>query len=470
MAGYEHLLGGIDDLITTARSLTVRAVNVFMTATYWDAGRQIVEFEQGGKARAAYGTALLERLSTDLAARHGRGFSVDNLERFRLLYLRFPMPEISATALRKSASPIRISDGRRGIVTNSATSLRNSGPAIMAWIETLAARLPLSWSHYTRLLRVKSNDAFAFYHAEALRGGWNIKQLERQLSTLFYERALLSKNKAAMLSKGAVARPEDAVSPDEEVRDPLVLEFLNLRDEYSESDLQDGLIRHLEGFLMELGGDFAFIGRQRRLRIGGEWYRVDLLFFHRRLRCLVVIDLKLGKFTHADVGQIYPMRYEQILLRLCAEKPFRRKPLCRLHKRSSQTNGTTRRRLCSIHQEPSSARTHLLRGVSRARGCDQAREIPQDRVGQTIPQKPSRWLSHGVNLYLNYAREHWMHEGENPPVGLILCAEKDEAVAKYALDNLPNKVLAREYQLLLPKERTLIAELEKTRKQLESRK
>lgn len=155
------------------------------------------------------------------------------------------------------------------------------------------------------------------------------------------------------------------------------MEFLNLRDEYSETDLEDALIRHLEAFLMELGGDFAFIGRQRRLRIGSEWYRVDLLFFHRRLRCLVVIDLKLGRFTHADAGQMH--------------------------------------------------------------------------------------------LYLNYAREHWTHEGENPPVGLILCAEKDESVAKYALENLGSKVLAREYQMVLPDEKLLADELEKTRLLLASR-
>lgn len=378
MAGYTRLLGDIDHLIATARSLSARAVNAVMTATYWDAGRQIVEFEQGGKSRAAYGAALLERLSSDLTAKHGRGFSVDNLERFRLLYLRFPVAGKSATPLRISESPIRISGPSASDPKISATPLRKSEPVVLAWIETLAARLPLSWSHYTRLLRVKSDEAFAFYHAEALRGGWNIKQLERQISSLFYERAMLSKNKAAILTKGAMALPRDAATPDEEVRDPLILEFLNLRDEYSESDLEDALIRHLETFLMELGSDFAFIGRQRRLRIGSEWYRVDLLFFHRRLRCLVVIDLKLGKFTHADAGQMH--------------------------------------------------------------------------------------------LYLNYAREHWTHKGENPPVGLILCAEKDEAVAKYALENLGSKVLAREYQMLLPNEKLLAAELEKTRHQLEARR
>ena len=254
--------------------------------------------------------------------------------------------------------------------------LRKSDPAVLAWIETLASRLPLSWSHYTRLIRLKSNDAFTFYHGEALRGGWTIKQLDRQITSKFYERALLSKNKAAMLTTGGKETPADTLTPDEEIRDPLVLEFLNLRDEYSETDLEDALIRHLETFLMELGSDFAFIGRQRRLRIGSEWYRVDLLFFHRRLRCLVVIDLKLGKFTHADAGQMH--------------------------------------------------------------------------------------------LYLNYAREHWTHEAENPPVGLILCAEKDESVARYALENLGSKVLAREYQMLLPNEKLLAAELEKTRHQLAS--
>ncbi len=286
VADYGHLLGGIDILITTARSFAVRATNAVMTATYWDAGRQIVEFEQGGKARAASGAALLERLSADLTAKHGRGFSVDNLERFRLFYLRFPLPGISATLLRISESPIRKSEVPVLAGKISAMPLRKSEPAVLARIETLAARLPLSWSHYTRLIRLKSNEAFTFYHAEALHGGWTIKQLDRQISSKFYERALLSKNKAAMLIKGGKAQPENAITAEEEIRAPLVLEFLNLRDEYSESDLEDALIRHLEIFLMELGSDFAFIGRQRRLR------------------CLVVIGLFCGGFHYVVSVQI----------------------------------------------------------------------------------------------------------------------------------------------------------------------
>jgi predicted nuclease of restriction endonuclease-like (RecB) superfamily len=241
----------------------------------------------------------------------------------------------------------------------------------------IRARFPLAWSHYARLLAVRNSRARTFYEAEALRSGWTKRQLDRQIASQFYERTALSRDKAAMLRKGSAATADDAVSVEEQIKDPYILEFLALKDEYSESDLEGALIAKLEAFLLELGGDFTFVGRQRRLRVGDEWYRIDLLFFHRRLRCLVVIDLKLGRFTHADAGQML--------------------------------------------------------------------------------------------MYLTYAREHWMLSGENPPVGLILCAEKDHAVAKYSLEGLPNKVLATEYRTTLPQERLLIEEIEKSRSQLEKR-
>lgn len=227
------------------------------------------------------------------------------------------------------------------------------------------------------MLAVKNSYARAFYETEALRGGWTSCQLDRQIQSQFYERTALSRNKAAMLRKGARANAEDAVTPEEEIKDPYVLEFLDLKDEYSESDLEAALIARLEAFLLELGDDFAFVGRQRRLRLDDEWYRVDLVFFHRGLRCLVVVDLKLDKFTHADAGQMH--------------------------------------------------------------------------------------------LYLNYAREHWTRPGENPPVGLILCTKKGEAVAHYALEGLPNKILAAEYRTTLPDAETIVAELERTRGLLEKR-
>ncbi len=156
-----------------------------------------------------------------------------------------------------------------------------------------------------RLLAVRSAEARRFYEAEALRGGWTMRQLDRQIDTQFYERTALSRNTAAMLRHGQVRKPSDVVTPEEEIKDPYVLEFLGLKDEYSETDLEAALIAKLESFLLELGGDFTLVGRQRRLRVGDTWYRIDLLFFHRRLRCLVVIDLKLDRFTHADAGQMH---------------------------------------------------------------------------------------------------------------------------------------------------------------------
>jgi predicted nuclease of restriction endonuclease-like (RecB) superfamily len=342
--GYDTVLSDVIDLLESARRASARTINTIITATYWEIGRRIVEFEQGGSKKAEYGEQLIDKLSNDLTKRFGRGFMRRNLYQMRAFYIAYP--EIVQTASAKS-------------------------------IRTAAQRFPLSWSHYVRLLTVKKSEARIFYEAEALRGGWSVRQLDRQISTLFYERTLLSENKAAMLKKGTEAIPEDAVTPEEEIKDPFVLEFLNLKDEYSENDLEEALIQHLEKFLLELGEDFAFIGRQRRLRIGDQWFRVDLVFFHRILRCLVIIDLKVGKFTHADAGQMH--------------------------------------------------------------------------------------------LYLNYARENWTHKDENPPVGLILCAEKDAAVARYALEGLPNKVLAAEYRMALPDEKVLAAELEHTRRLLEGR-
>jgi predicted nuclease of restriction endonuclease-like (RecB) superfamily len=166
------------------------------------------------------------------------------------------------------------------------------------------AAFPLSWSQYVQLLSVDKPHARAFYETEAIRGGWSVRQLQRQISTQFFERTARSKQQAAMLTRGQKSRPEDAVSAEDEVRDPYLLEFLNLKDEYSESELEDALIRHLEWFLLELGAGFTFVARQKRIRIGQVWYRIDLLLFHRGLSSLVLIDLKNGHFTHADAGQM----------------------------------------------------------------------------------------------------------------------------------------------------------------------
>jgi predicted nuclease of restriction endonuclease-like (RecB) superfamily len=371
LAGYGEVLATVVDLLEAARRRSARAVNGVMTATYWEIGRRIVEYEQRGMERAGYGARLVKRLSSDLTERYGRGFGVVNLAQMRRFFLLWPQPQMLPAP---SAQPPRAADC--GIIQTLSEKLQTvsaESPAMEA-----AAVFPLPWSHYVKLLSVQDPTARAFYEAEALRGGWSVRQLDRQICSKFYERTLLSRNKAAMLRKAARPRPEDEVTPEEEIKCPFVLEFLGLKDEYSEAALEDALIRHLETFLLELGSDFAFVARQRRLRIGDEWYRIDLLFFHRRLRCLIVIDLKVGRLTSADAGQMH--------------------------------------------------------------------------------------------LYLNYAREHWTRPEENGPVGLILCAHKDDAVAHYALDGLPNKVVAAEYRMALPDEKTLVAEMKRTQRLLNTRK
>ena len=154
------------------------------------------------------------------------------------------------------------------------------------------------------MLSVEDKNARKFYEEEALRGGWSVRQLDRQIRSQFYTRTMLSKNKMAMLTKGVKTKLEDKVTPEEAVKDPYVLEFLNLKDEYSESELEEALIHHLESFLIELGEGFAFVGRQKRLRIEDDWFRVDLVFYHRGLNCLVLIELKVDDFTYADAGQM----------------------------------------------------------------------------------------------------------------------------------------------------------------------
>lgn len=342
--GYERLLLDVSRLLERARRSVGRTVNALMTVTYWQIGRRIVEQEQEGLDRAAYGEELVTRLARDLSARFGRGFSRSNVFQMRQFFLAY----------------------RERIQTASGFLEEGSIVQTVSGLSSTALPFPLSWSHYIRILTVPDGKARNYYETEAIRGGWSVRELDRQVASRAYER--LHGKRGGSIAK--VGTPD----PDHEIRDPFVLEFLNLKDEYSESDLENALITELEKFLLELGNDFTFVARQRRLRIGTEWYRVDLLLFNRRLRCLVVIDLKIGKFTHADAGQ--------------------------------------------------------------------------------------------MNLYLNYACEHWTLSEENPPVGLILCSEQDNAVAHYALEGLRNTVLAREYRLALPDERSLVKQLETTRHRL----
>jgi predicted nuclease of restriction endonuclease-like (RecB) superfamily len=372
-ADYNHVLSGVVELLDAARRASARVVNSLMTATYWEVGRRIVEHEQAGEKRAEYGEEMVRRFALDLTERFGRGFGFSQVKMMRQFYQTFPEPHAAKPLILQSS--VEKSGIGQSVIGQFSEGSSVKYSRALERLGQLARAFPLPWTHYVRLLRVRNVHAREFYAREALAGGWVVRQLNRQINSQFYERTALSKNKTAMLVKGEKPKSGDAVSADEEIRNPLVLEFLNLKDEYSESDLEEALIRHLETFLLELGNEFAFVGRQKRLRIGNEWYRVDLLFFHRRLRCLVIIDLKLGGLVHADVGQ--------------------------------------------------------------------------------------------MNLYCNYAREHWMQPDEHPPVGLVLCTDKDDALARYAMEGLGSKLLVREYLTALPKESVLAAEVAHTRELLE---
>jgi predicted nuclease of restriction endonuclease-like (RecB) superfamily len=288
--GYDSIVSELVDLVESARRVSARAVDSIMTATYWEIGRRIVESEQRGKRRAEYGEALLENLAFDLTAKFGRGFGLANLKNIRKFYVIWPEGDsIDQTASDQSASQrIDPASDEKG-QTLSGLSTGGQG---LARLRELAGRFPLPWSHCVRLLAVSNKEARKFYETEALRRGWSVRQLDRQISSQFYERTALSRNKVSMLKKPGKAEPGELLTPEKEIKDPFVLEFLGLKDEYSEADLEEALILHLEAFLLELGG--AFIGRQRRLRIDDEWYRIDLLFFHRKLRCLIILDLLCG--------------------------------------------------------------------------------------------------------------------------------------------------------------------------------
>ncbi|TDX22940.1 putative nuclease of restriction endonuclease-like (RecB) superfamily [Modicisalibacter xianhensis] len=270
-----HLVAEIRHLVAAARREVVQAVNSTMVQTYWHIGRLIVEDEQQGEARAAYGKQQLQGLSETLTAEFGKGFDVRNLRNMRAFYQTFP--------------------------------IRN------------AVRTELSWTHYRVLLRVESDEARQWYQREAIEQGWSARALERQVSRLYYERLLSSRDRVAVEQEAQERTQEltehgPGISPKHYLRDPYLLDFLNLPGRrYLEADLERGLIDNLQAFLLELGKGFAFVARQQRISTEDQDFYIDLVFYNFKLKCFLLIDLKLGKLTHQDVGQMdsYIRIYDQ---------------------------------------------------------------------------------------------------------------------------------------------------------------
>ena len=258
--GYLSLLQQISDTYTQGRMQAVQAVNTHITQTYWQVGRQIVEFEQGGKARAEYGKALISKLAADLSLRHGRGFSRTNLVYMRLLYQRYPI----------SQKPSHL----------------------------------LSWSHYVELLKLDDDLERSFYEQQAIHEKWSVPELKRQKDSALFLRLAASKDKAGILKLAAQGQLIE--QPADLLREPYVFEFLKIPEPYlvSETQLETLLCNHLQQFLLELGKGFTFVGRQYRVTLNNTHYKVDLVFYHRILRCFVLIDLKITDVQHHDIGQM----------------------------------------------------------------------------------------------------------------------------------------------------------------------
>ena len=256
----EDLYAGIRNILANARQRAYSAVNFAMVESYWLIGQQIVEHEQHGEARADYGKGVLKELAAKLSIEFGKGFDESNLRYMRLFYRCFPIRD----------------------------TLRHE----------------LTWSHYRRLISVENEQARIWYMNEAADSVWSTRQMDRQISTLYYERLLASKDKAPVVAEAKQKMSE--LKPEQFIHDPFVLEFLNLKEypALRESDIEQALIDHLQQFLLELGRGFCFVARQKRMRYDEDDFYVDLVFYHSILKCHVLIDLKLGKLTHEDVGQM----------------------------------------------------------------------------------------------------------------------------------------------------------------------
>ena len=265
------LYGAFRRVLETARQSAYKAVNFAMVQAYWQIGRLIVEDEQNGEARAEYGKKVLEELAQRLTADFGKGFDASNLRYMRLFYQAFPKCD--------------------------------------------ALRHELSWTHYRLLLRVENQDARNWYMNEAVAENWSSRQLERQISVLYYDRMLLSADKQSTKTDAEKSLALAKLEPESIIRNPYVLEFLNLKDypNLHEKDIEGGLINNLQAFLLELGKGFCFVARQKRIRFDDQDFYIDLVFYNCILKCYVLIDLKLGELTYQDIGQMdgYIRLYEE---------------------------------------------------------------------------------------------------------------------------------------------------------------
>jgi len=355
----------IDNVYQTHCQLQLNAkkvVNINLTIRNWLVGCYIVEFEQNGEDRAKYGTNLIGELASKLRAKGLKGFSVSALKNHRTFYLLYPQIGQSVISfLKDGKSQSTTGELQKRLplsIRRSATpELQEEYPILS---ETLLSQL--SFTHFIELIKFDDPLERLFYEVETIKNNWSVRELERAINTVLYVRTGLSKNKEAIIRKFKNQKPAQSIDV---IRDPYFLEFLGLeeRSEYSESELEQAILDHLQKFLIELGTGFCFEARQKRITFDNTHYRIDLVFYHRILKSHILIDLKIGKFDHADAGQ--------------------------------------------------------------------------------------------MNVYLNYYKDIEMSDGDNPPIGIILCGSKGEALAKYATSGIDNQLFVSKYLVQLPDKKVL---------------
>jgi predicted nuclease of restriction endonuclease-like (RecB) superfamily len=334
-----------------------KQVNVTLTLRNWCIGAYLVEYEQHGQDRAQYGDKLLSKLAVNLRQQHIKGLGQTNLKLFRQFYMTYP--HIGQTV--SDQLPTNVQNGI-GLLQSSTSptppnTLQTLSGELLTDAQTLINRL--SFSHFIELLKADSPLKRAFYEVHTLQNNWSVRELQRAMNSMLYERTGLSTDKTAVLEKHAAGT---GMTAQDVFRNPYMLEFLGLdeKTEYSESDLEQAIIDHLQIFLLEMGKGFCFEARQKRITFDNTHYRIDLVFYHRILKCHVLVDLKLGEFDHADAGQ--------------------------------------------------------------------------------------------MNVYLNYYADQEMSDGDNPPVGIILCASQNAQLVKYATAGMAQTLFVSKYLINLPSE------------------
>jgi len=303
MNSHPSLYSRIETILETAHAGISRTVNTTQVISNWLVGREIVEEEQKGKKRASYGKKEMEFLSKRLQAKFGGGYSVQNLFYMRQFYMIYPalleIPPIFHASRGKSLPTTahfqnQISHAMRGI----------TGEGLERAVTIGKFNPNLSWTHYRTLLRVEKPEARAFYEIEATTNNWAARELERQINSLLYERLSLSKDKDGLMK--LATKGQEAQKPGDAIKDPIIMEFLGIpiAHQLVETQLEQALIANLQSFLLELGKGFAFVSRQERITLDGDHFYIDLVFYHTVLKCYVLIDLKVGKLTHQDLGQL----------------------------------------------------------------------------------------------------------------------------------------------------------------------